>query len=108
MFLPLMDRTQRKGVAEFGLLAQRYTQGFESKWIQGTGPVESELLGTADIQSLADLGNSYTAVSEMRVVPFTIQDAIRLALATAVPLLPLALTVFSLEEVLSALVKVLL
>jgi hypothetical protein len=108
MFLPLMDRTQRKGIAEFGLLAQRYTRGFEDKWIRGTEPVESELLGTADIQSLADLANSYTVVSEMGIVPFTLQDAIRLTLATAVPLLPLALTVFSVEEVLSGLVKILL
>ena len=62
----------------------------------------------ADIQSLADLGNSFTVVNEMGIVPFTLQDAIRLALATAVPLLPLALTVFSLEEVLGGLIKVLL
>ena len=108
MFLPLMDRTQRKGVAEFGLLAQRYTRGFEGKWIRVAEPVESELLGTADIQSLADLSNSFTVVNEMSIVPFTLQDAIRLALATAAPLLPLALTVFSLEEVLSGLIKVLL
>ena len=108
MFLPLMDRTQRKGVAEFGLLAQRYTRGFEAKWIRAPEPVESDLLGTADIQSLADLGNSFTVVNEMGIVPFTLQDAIRLALATAVPLLPLALTVFSLEEVLGGLIKVLL
>jgi hypothetical protein len=55
-------------------------------------------LGTGDIQSLADLGNSYEIVREMRVVPFGLQDVSRLALATAAPLSPLLLTIFSFEE----------
>jgi len=42
----------------------------------------------------------------MNVVPFGLQDITRLALATAVPLLPLMLTVFSLEELLMRLLKI--
>jgi hypothetical protein len=108
IFVPLLDRTQRKGVAEFGSLAQRYTRGFERKWLHGDTPDNSELLGSADIQSLADLGNSYSVVSEMRILPFTWQDAVRLAAATAAPLVPLGLTVFSVEELLSRLIKIML
>jgi len=48
--------------------------------------------GTGDIQSLADLGNGYQVVREMRVVPFALQDVSRLAIATAVPLAPVLLT----------------
>jgi hypothetical protein len=55
------------------------------------------LLGTGDIQSLADLGNSYAVVREMRPVPFRLDDIGRLAAATAAPLLPLLLTVFRQE-----------
>jgi ABC-type Fe3+-siderophore transport system permease subunit len=47
-----------------------------------------ELLGGADIQSLADLGNCYALVREMRSVPFGLEDITRLAAATAAPLLP--------------------
>ena len=67
-----------------------------------------ELLGTGDIQSLADLGNSYSVASEMRIVPFSLKDMARLAVATAAPLLPLALTIFSLEEALTRLFQLLL
>jgi len=84
----------------------RYVQGFEQKWVlRDPGPSE-ELLGAADIQSLADLGNSYSLVREMRAVPFGLDDISRLAAATAAPLLPLSLTVFSPEELIMRIIKV--
>jgi hypothetical protein len=108
MFTPQLARTKWKGLAEYGLLANRYVFGFEEKWIRDGGPETSELLGTGDIQSLADLGNSYSAVREMRIVPFGLEDIVRLVVATAAPLLPLTLTVFSVEELLAQLVKIVL
>ncbi|HTF66335.1 MAG TPA: hypothetical protein VK638_26980 [Edaphobacter sp.] len=105
MFTPQLDRAKREGAAEYGLLANRYVFGFEDKWIRGGVPEKTELLGTGDLQSLADLGNSYSVVREMRIVPFGLDDITRLAAATAVPLLPLMLTIFSLEELLSRLIK---
>jgi hypothetical protein len=107
MFTPQLERTKRSGSAEYGLLANRYVFGFEDKWIRGgCSPGVGELLGTADLQSLADLGNSYSVVREMRIVPFGPEDITRLAAATAAPLLPLTLTIFSLEELLTRLLKV--
>jgi hypothetical protein len=66
----------------------------------------AELLGTGDIQSLADLGNSYQVIREMRIVPFGLQDISRLAIATAAPLSPLLLTMFSFEELIIRIFKV--
>ena len=106
MFTPRMDRAKRKGSAEYGLLANQYVFGFEDKWIRGGVTGIGELLGTGDIQSLADLGNSYSVVREMRIVPFGTDDITRLAAATVTPLLPLTLLVFSLEEVVTRLVKI--
>jgi hypothetical protein len=61
----------------------------------------------ADIQSLADLGNSYEVIQEMRMVPFGLRDVARLAAATAAPLLPLTLTILSLEELVTRLIRIL-
>jgi len=108
VFSPQLDRAKRSGSAEYGLLANRYVFGFENKWIRGGAPDMGELLGTGDIQSLADLGNSYSVIGEMRIVPFGILDVTRLAAVTAAPLIPLTLTIFSLEEVLTRLVKILI
>jgi hypothetical protein len=105
VFTPRLTLTKRQGSAEYGLLANRYVFGFEDKWIRGAVPSAEEVLGTGDIQSLADLGNSYSVVREMRIIPFGLEDIARLAGATAAPLLPLTLTVISLEELLSRLVK---
>ena len=97
MFTPRMARTRGKGLADYGLLAQRYVERFDQKWVGGSPP-PAELLGTGDIQSLADLENSYQIIREMHIVPFGLQDISRLAIATAAPLSPLLLTIFSFEE----------
>jgi hypothetical protein len=106
VFTSQMSGARRKGLAEYGLLAQRYVSGFRDKWIVDNGTGSEELLGTGDIQSLADLGNSYTVVQEMRVVPFGLRDVSRLAAATAAPMVPLLLLIWSPEEVIMRVMKV--
>jgi hypothetical protein len=105
MFTPLLSRAKRKAYAEYGLLANRYLFGFEDKWIEGA-PETSELLGAADFQSLADLGNSYAMVREMHIVPFGFENVTRLAIATATPFLPLVLTIFSIRQVAEVFIKI--
>ena len=106
MFTPQMARAKRKGLADYGQLAQRYVESFDQKWVLRDPANSEELLGAADIQSLADLGNSYALVREMRAVPFGLEDISRLAAATAAPLLPLLLTIFSPEELIMRIIKV--
>ncbi len=65
------------------------------------------LLGSSDIQSLADLGNGFQVVREMRIVPIKRDDLLRLVGATLAPIVPLALTMMSLEELLKKLFGVL-
>ena len=66
------------------------------------------LLGSADIQSLADLDNSFAIVTEMKLVPFNRGTVVRFVVVIALPLAPLALTMFSLEELLKRLITVFL
>ena len=106
MFSPQMSRARRKGLAEYGLLAQRYVGDFYEKWIVDYRTSSKELLGTGDIQSLADLGNSYSIVAEMKIVPFGLRDVMRLAGATVAPMVPLLLIVWPLEEVIMRVMKV--
>jgi hypothetical protein len=106
MFSPQMARAKRKGLADYSLVAQRYVDSFEQRWVLEDPAPPEEVLGAADIQSLADLGNSYAMVREMRSVPFGLEDITRLAAATAAPLVPLLLTVFSLEELITRIIKV--
>jgi hypothetical protein len=106
MFTPGLARAKRKGLADYGLLAQRYVDSFEKKWVLADAACAEELLGTGDIQSLADLGNSYAMVRDMRAIPFGVEDISRLAAATAAPFLPLLLTIFSPDELIMRIFKI--
>ena len=104
VFAPRLAEAKRAGLGDAGRLASRYTRRFEEKWFRG-GASDEELLGSADIQSLADLGNSMGVVQEMRLVPFGWRDVTRLVTITAVPFLPLLLTIFSLEDFATYVIK---
>jgi hypothetical protein len=106
MFTPKMAAAKRKGLVDYDQVAQGYVDRFEEKWVLHIPPFE-DVLGSGDIQSLADLNNSYDVVRGMRTVPFGVDDISRLAAATAAPLVPLLLTIFSPEELIMRLVKIL-
>ena len=108
VFVPEVARAKRKGLRIYGTLAARYVEEFDKKWIRSDDGQTEELLGTADIQSLADLANSYNVVSEMNLAPFNYRDIFRLTAITAAPLIPLLLLVFSAEELFKKILEVFL
>jgi len=66
------------------------------------------LLGSEDIQSLADLGNSFEIIRKMRILPVQPSDFIAMVLPGLIPVLPLAATVMPVGEILSRLLKLVL
>lgn len=110
VFTPQLNDAKRRGLGEYGTLASSYVSEFEDKWLptgaQKTDVHRDEVLGSGDFQSLADLGNSFKFVRDMRVVPFSLEDMFRLAAATAIPLLPLLLAIMPLEELLVRVAKI--
>jgi len=107
VFAPQLAQAKRTGTREYGTLAQRYVREFDAKWLRGGAPAEELLVGSADIQSLADLANSVEVVRTMRLAPVTKEAVLQLAAATLLPVLPLALTMMSLEDLVKTLVGIL-
>ena len=108
MFVIQLADAKRKGLREYGTLAGQYVRQFDAKWLRGGAPPDEPLIGSADIQSLADLGNSFEVVKGMRFAPIT-RDALFIVVsATFAPVVPLFLTMMSLEELLKRLFGVLL
>ena len=103
-FTPALLFARRAGIREYGALGARYTREFDRKWIEGRAKDEP-LIGSADIQSLADLANSYEVVKKMGFVVISRSAVIQLILALAVPTAPLLLTVIPLRDLLKHLVK---
>jgi hypothetical protein len=108
LFAMQLARAKRTGLREYGTLADRYCREFDAKWLRGGATVDEQFVGSADIQSLADLGNSFEVVQEMRVAPITRNAIVQLAVATLLPVSPLLLTIMPLDEWLRKLAGVLL
>ena len=106
LFSPDLEQARRFGLREYGTLAQRYVREFDDKWLRRAGPPGETLLGSADIQSLADLGNSFDLVSRMHVVPFRKDTILQLAVITLAPVAPLLLTMMPLEQLLRQLLQI--
>jgi hypothetical protein len=107
VFAPQLAQAKRTGLREYGTLAQRYVREFDDKWLRGGAPADEPLVGSGDIQSLADLGNSYEVVRTMNAAPVSKDAILRLAAAVLVPIVPLALTMMPLEELLKKLLGIL-
>ncbi len=105
-FAPHLSAARRNGLREYGTLAQRYVRDFDDKWIRGGAPPDEPLIGSADLQSLADLGNSFEVVRGMRAFPFTKEALLQLAVVTLLPVTPLVLTLMPLETLLKRLLGV--
>jgi hypothetical protein len=105
VFGPMLAAAKRTGLREYGTLAQQYVREFDRKWLRGGAPEGEPLVGSGDIQSLADLGNSFEVVQGMRLVPFTIQTVVQLAVVTVVPVMPLTLTMISLDQLVGQALK---
>ena len=98
VFSPQLSRAKRQGLLEYGALAERYVRDFDGKWLR-RGAQESEpLMGSADIQSLADMGNSFAVVRTMRLAPIGRDAVLELAACVLVPLAPLLLTIMPVED----------
>ena len=106
VFAPQLAEAKRRGNREYGTLAERYVREFDAKWLRGGVPADEALVGSGDIQSLADLGNSFEVVRTMRITPVTREALLRLVAATLAPLVPLALTMMSLEDLIKRLLGI--
>jgi hypothetical protein len=104
-FVPRLLTVKQRGLLDYGRLAAAYTADFDRKWLHGDTQPREPLLGTADVQSLADLANSFEVIRSMRLIPVGLYQVVLIAGAAAVPMLPLLLTVFPLDELILRSVK---
>jgi hypothetical protein len=108
VFAPRLAQAKRQGLLEYGTLASRYVDEFEQKWLRNKAPKNEQLIGSGDIQSLNDLAGSFEVVNSMRPFPFGKTIVLQTAIAALLPILPLTLTLISLEDIIKRLLGILL
>lgn len=98
---------RRAGLIRYGLFAQRYVDDFRRRWYSmPEGEPRESPLGSGDIQSLADLANSYQVVRGMQVAPFDARSILWFAILLLVPIAPLTLTVIPLDQIIDRLLRI--
>jgi hypothetical protein len=95
------------GLNEYMAMASRYVHAFDRKWIRDEQASGESQLGTADMQSLADLNNSVNVIRNMRLIPADRRLMVQLAAYVIVPMLPLVFLKFPVDELAVRLFKML-
>ena len=108
VFMPNLRAVRRWGILEYGTLGQRYAREFRRKWVGGGQTTGEPLLGSADIQSLADLHNAYEVIDKIPMFPFSWRNLTLPTLSVLLPVAPLLLTTFSVDELIDRLLGMLL
>jgi len=110
VFTPKLFEAKKKGLLDYGALVNRYTRSFHRRWIKRKAHEvleEEVLVESADIQLLTSLRGSFELVHKMRFAPFDlVATVVPIVASAAIPLAPLALTVFPLEEIIMKFLKI--
>jgi hypothetical protein len=105
VFAPALWACQARGMNDYMALSSEYVSAFDAKWL-GARRHDEPLLGTADLQALADFGSSMKLVRDMRWVPVGPRLLLELGLAAALPMAPLLLLEYPLGDVLKKFVAI--
>lgn len=104
---PKLMQTKRRDVYAYGALGTTYTRAFDAKWVHGLRLEQEALLGTADIQSLSDLDNSFSVIREMKVVLIDKRILMGLAVPALLPMIPLVIMATPTDQIVRAVLKLL-
>ena len=89
------------GIFKYGDLGEEYARLFDQKWVQGMHPDDETILGSSDIQSLADLRNSFDIVQNMNIVAIDRKTIGVIAATAAVPMIPLFFLALPFQEIIA-------
>jgi hypothetical protein len=107
VFTPRLLEAKWRGLLDYGALAGNYVRDFDAKWLHGAPPAQESFVGSADIQSLADLDSSYDVVRTMHIAPISKMAVFGVVAAALLPISPLLLTVMPLEDLFKQLFSIL-
>jgi hypothetical protein len=104
---PKLAKVKRVSLHEYAALGTAYVGAFDTKWIKGSVAEREPLLGTSDIQSLADLSNSFSVIRQMKVVLIDKKVLMGLAIPAILPMIPLIVIATPADTLVRAVLKIL-
>jgi len=104
--IPKLMLARSKGVLEYGQLARQYMALFEEKWVNEWKGRDDSILGTPDIQSMADIGHASEVVENMRLLPVRRMTITLYVAAAVLPMLPLIMAEMGVGKVMGMLLGI--
>jgi hypothetical protein len=108
LWAPKLMDVRKQGLLEYGRFAETYAKSFDRKWVHCAAKPAESMLGTPDLQSLADLGNSFFFIENMRKAPITRKLIQQLAVRTAIPFVPIIIFGTPTAELIQAVMKLMM
>jgi len=105
MFAGKLAQQWRRGVFEYGALADGLGRWFETKWSQRQ--VDEEALQASDFSAATDLYQVVANVYEMRLVPIDRRSVLFLVVFTLLPFVPVLLLAVPLDKLFSEMANLL-
>jgi len=103
VFTPTLFRVWQLGTLEYGALAVRVGEAFESKWLERGSSVDRATLEKPDFSATADLYGVASNVYAVRFVPVDLKNLIALAVALLLPFGPVVLLAIPVKTILKGL-----
>ncbi len=104
-FVPKLTSLRRRGIFEYGTLAQLESTAFHNRWILHRAGREEEFPASPEASTLTDYGSSYQNIEHLQPFPYDRGALVALVLAIAIPMLPVVLAEVPFVEVLKGLLS---
>ena len=105
VFIPVLRKTKKRGVYDYGTLANKLGRQFEDKWLYPSRVIGDDALKVTDFSATTDLYGIVANVRKMNVFPIGIKSLNPLLIATLLPFVPVFLIAIPLKELLKQLAK---
>jgi hypothetical protein len=99
VFTPTLAQVWRRGVLDYGALAERVGEAFERKWLGRGEALDKSALERPDFSATTDLYQVAANVYAIRFIPLDLKDLIVLAAAMLLPFIPVVLLAFPMNVI---------
>lgn len=95
-----LARCRFTGLLKFGALVWQHDREFDEKWLSPHPDENRErILGSSDVQSMADIATCYEHINDMRLIPYDMKALVVLVFSALIPMVPLLATAIPLQEI---------
>jgi hypothetical protein len=105
LWLPPLRACKRRALLDYGALVGEHGRLVRRRWILREPIADAALLGAPEIGPVADTISLYDAVMKMRIVPIGRSSLLAIALAVALPMLPVLAIEIPVKDLLLSLLK---